>query len=51
MHPVGFIIRIYHDSRSPKRQIKMDAKLTIREGVKWISDGYCERCCMYVVPR
>ena len=30
MHLVGFIIRIYHDARSPERQIRLDVSVTVR---------------------
>ena len=36
MHLVGFIIRIYHEARSPERQILKDI---LGEGVGWIVVG------------
>ena len=37
MHLVGFIIRIYHDARSPERQyITMHGHLNVR----FVLDGY-----------
>ena len=38
MHLVGFIIGIYHDVRSPERQILKDV---LGEGVGWIVVGRC----------
>ena len=29
MHLVGFIIRIYHDARSPERQIRLDVSSSV----------------------
>ena len=34
MHPVGFIVRIYHDARSPERQIQLLDMSGYREKVE-----------------
>ena len=36
VHLVGFIIRIYHDARSPNAQMKLDVKIDISMCMKGI---------------